>query len=114
MVTVTEVVPSAAATEKVSLTESPTLSESKAELAVWLQRPAAVMEKLPLVPVVAVWATKVSALSTSEMVSVPLVVSGALVSSRATVAEERTAASLTAAKRTVLEAAVVVVPSETE
>ena len=52
------------------------------------------MEKLPLVPAVPLCSTKDSALSTSEMVSVPPVVSGSLVSSSETVAEERTAASL--------------------
>ncbi|MNC71882.1 hypothetical protein D3C75_1228510 [compost metagenome] len=41
-----------------------------------------------------VWATKVAALSTSLMVRVPVVVSGALVSLSVTLAEDSTAASL--------------------
>ena len=95
MVTCTEVrVPSAAATEKVSETELPTFRLSKALLAVKLQAPAVSMLNVPMVPTVPVCATKVAGLSTSLMVSVPPVVSAALVSSRATTAEDRTAASL--------------------
>ncbi|MNG34153.1 hypothetical protein D3C84_1205780 [compost metagenome] len=41
-----------------------------------------------------VWATKVSALSTSLMVRLPLVVSGALVSVRLAMSADNTAASL--------------------
>ncbi len=46
------------------------------------------MLKTPLAPAVLVWATKVSSLSTSLLVSVPLVLSAALVSARATLAQD--------------------------
>src|SRR3977135_1377596 len=52
------------------------------------------MENVPFAPATLACATKACALSTSETVSVPPVVSGALVSARTTVAELTTAASL--------------------
>ena len=55
-----------------------------------------------------VWATKVAALSTSEITSVPLVVSTAFVSVRLTTAGVMTAASLVPRMLTVI---VLVVPS---
>ena len=66
------------------------------------------MENVPLVPATLVCGTNVCALSTSETVSVPPVVSGALVSANATVAELRTAASLVPL---IVTCTVVVVPS---
>src|SRR3989442_10502336 len=51
------------------------------------------MENVPFVPATFVCGTNVCALSTSETVSVPPVLSGALVSDSATVADDRTAAS---------------------
>src|SRR5258708_33382365 len=60
------------------------------------------MENVPFVPATLVCGTKVCGLSTSVMVSVPPVVSGALVSASATVAELSTAASFTAVTLTVL------------
>ena len=69
------------------------------------------MLKTPLVPATLVWATKVAALSTSVMVSVPPVVSAALVSSSATVALDSTAASLVPLMVTFTE---VFVPSAAE
>ncbi|MCY1371649.1 hypothetical protein D9M69_588020 [compost metagenome] len=59
-------------------------------------------------PAVLGWATKVAGLSTSLMLRVPLVVSGALVSVRVTVALLNTAASLLPLMVTVT---LVVVPS---
>jgi len=66
------------------------------------------MLKCPLVPAVADCATKVAGLSTSVMVNVPPVVSGALVSSKATTALERIAASLVPL---IVTCTLVVVPS---
>ena len=66
------------------------------------------MENVPLAPATFVCGTKVCALSTSTTISVPPVVSGALVSARATVAELSTAASLVPLMVT---CTVVVVPS---
>src|SRR3989441_155225 len=88
------VVPSTEATVKVSETDWPTFRLSNALLAVWSQALFAAIEKVPFAPATFVCGTKVSGLSTSETVNVPPVVSGALVSDRATVADETTAASL--------------------
>ncbi len=88
------VVPSAEATVKLSDSDWPTFRLLNALLAVYVQAPFAAMEKLPLVPARFVCGTNVCALSTSLTVSVPPVVSGALVSARTTVAELTTAASL--------------------
>ena len=55
------------------------------------------MLKMPLLPATLVCATKVLLLSTSLMVRMPLVVSGASLSARLTAALLNTAASLTAA-----------------
>src|SRR5258708_26818317 len=52
------------------------------------------MENVPLVPVTFVCGTKACALSPSDTASVPPVVSAALVSDSATVADDKTAASL--------------------
>ncbi|MOA21253.1 hypothetical protein D3C78_1417370 [compost metagenome] len=96
MVTVTlVVVPSALVTTKVSVRESPAFSSLKAELATKVQLPVASMLKLPYWPAVPVWATKVAGLSTSLMVRVPPVVSGAPVSVSWTLSLPRIAASLT-------------------
>ena len=54
----------------------------------------AAIENVPFAPTTLVCGTNVCALSTSLTVSVPPVVSGALVSAKATVADESTAASL--------------------
>ncbi len=54
----------------------------------------AATENVPFVPATFVCGAKVCGLSTSDTVSVPPVLSGALVSARATVAELSTAASL--------------------
>src|SRR5437899_13102837 len=102
------VVPSAEATVKVSDNDWPTFRLSNALLAVYVQAPLAAMENVPLVPATFVCGTNVCALSTSETVSVPPVVSGALVSDRATVADESTAASLVPL---IVTWTVVVVPS---
>ena len=56
--------------------------------------PSAAIENVPFVPAMFVCGTKVSALSTSETVNVPPVLSGALVSAKATLADETIAASL--------------------
>ena len=61
-----------------------------------------------MVPATLVCTTKVAGLSTSLMVNVPPVVSGALVSAKATVAELRIAASLVPL---IVTCTVVVVPS---
>ena len=66
------------------------------------------MEKTPLAPATLVCGTKVCALSTSVTVNVPPVVSGALVSARATVADETIAASLVPL---IVTCTLVVVPS---
>ncbi len=67
------------------------------------------MEKTPYAPATFVCGTKVSALSTSDTVKVPPVVSGALVSAKATVAELSTAASFVPL---IVTCTVLVVPSE--
>src|SRR5260221_10870028 len=51
------------------------------------------MENVPFAPATLVCATKLCALSTSDTVSVPPVVSAAFVSDSATVADDKTAAS---------------------
>src|SRR5258706_14072142 len=66
------------------------------------------MEKAPYAPATLAWGTKVCALSTSDTVRVPPVVSGALVSARATVAELSTAASFVPL---IVTCTVLVVPS---
>jgi hypothetical protein len=66
------------------------------------------MEKVPQVPAVPACATKVAGESTSAMVNIPLVDSGASVSVRVTVWADSTAASLVPMRWTVI---VVVVPS---
>ena len=94
IVTVTLVsVPSAALTLNVSDTLWPTFKLSNALFAVYVQLPAVSMLKTPLVPATLLCATKVAGLSTSVIVSVPLVDNGAFVSSRFTVALDKTAAS---------------------
>ena len=66
------------------------------------------MENVPFVPATFVCGTNVCALSTSETVSAPPVLSGALVSDSATVADDRTAASFVPL---IVTWTVVVVPS---
>ena len=66
------------------------------------------MLKCPFAPATLLCATNVDGLSTSLLVSVPLVLKAALVSVSATVALERTAASLVPVMMT---CAVVLVPS---
>src|SRR6267378_2795204 len=102
------VVPSADATVKLSDTDWPTLRLLNALLAVYVQAPFAAIENVPFAPATLVCATKVCALSTSDTVSVPPVVSGALVSDSATVADLNTAASFVPLMVT---CTVVVVPS---
>src|SRR5258708_6051122 len=102
------VVPSAEATVNVSDTDWPTLRLSNALLEVRGQAPVGAIGNVPFGPATFVCGTNVCALSTSDMVSVPPVVSGALVSDRATVAELSTAASLVPL---IVTFTVVVVPS---
>src|SRR5258708_2068218 len=66
------------------------------------------MENVPFAPATLVCGTKVCALSASDTVSVPPVVSGALVSDSATVADESTAASFVPL---IVTCTVLVVPS---
>src|SRR5712691_8775195 len=102
------VVPSAEATVKVSETDWPTLRLSNALLAAYVQAPLAAIENVPFVPATLVCGTEVCALSTSDTVNVPPVESAALVSDSATVADDRTAASLVPL---IVTWTVVVVPS---
>ena len=87
-------VPSTLLTLKVSLTESPSFSSSKAEFAVKVQAPLASIANSPISPVVEEAVKALSALSTSVLVRMPEVVSGALISVSETVADETVAASL--------------------
>ena len=87
-------VPSTVLTLKISVTESPTFSASKAEFAVKVQAPLAAMAKSPISPVVEEAVKALSALSTSELGRVPLVDNASLVSVRETVAEETEDGSL--------------------
>src|SRR5258708_8993377 len=103
------VVPSAEATVKVSDTDCPTLRLSNALLAVYVQAPFAAIENVPFVPATLLCTTKVCALSTSLMLSLPAVVSAAFVSASDTLAELRTAASLVPL---IVTCTVLVVPSE--
>ena len=80
-------VPSIEVTSYISLTVSPTFKESKALFATKVQSPVAVIAKVPMVPIVSLTVNKLSTLSTSTDVNVPLELKTTFVSISPTVSE---------------------------
>ena len=87
-------VPSTLVTLKVSLTESPTFKLSNALFAVKVQLPPASISKVPMAPTIFAGVNVSSGLSTSVLVKVPEVLTGASVSTSTWLSELTVAASL--------------------